>query len=251
MTTAKRQTLSDYLYYSICEGQKEMGPIGYSPLPINLAQASFQQINTLKAADPNVDLAQRSIDTCGNPTFVAGQPTRNYLAEIAPQPPACDQAGQGPCSITTINIANPVRTGPNSGAAAAATPRGSQGGTAGTGGGHSGASTGGSRAASSGGRPGTAGASTGGLTGATPSGFAPLGPGGQATRTVIDPVTGQVTNVPTGAGADVGGVPTELASGRRPVPTMLLGPVALLLLLAALIAPPLVSRRLTGRSGKS
>ncbi len=41
MTTAKRQTLADFLYYSVCEGQKEMGPIGYSPLPVNLVQASF------------------------------------------------------------------------------------------------------------------------------------------------------------------------------------------------------------------
>ena len=43
MTTAKRQTLADFLYYSLCQGQAEMGPIGYSPLPINLVQASFAQ----------------------------------------------------------------------------------------------------------------------------------------------------------------------------------------------------------------
>ena len=61
MTTAKRQTLADFLYYSVCEGQKEMGPIGYSPLPINLVQASFSQINTLKEADPKVDLTERSV----------------------------------------------------------------------------------------------------------------------------------------------------------------------------------------------
>jgi phosphate transport system substrate-binding protein len=52
MTTAKRQTLADFLYYSICQGQKEMGPIGYSPLPINLVQAGFEQIAKLKTADP-------------------------------------------------------------------------------------------------------------------------------------------------------------------------------------------------------
>ena len=246
MTTAKRQTLSDYLYYSICEGQKEMGPIGYSPLPINLAQASFEQINTLKKADPNVDLTKRSIDTCGNPTFVAGQPTRNYLAEIAPQPPACDQAGQGPCSVTTIIIANPVRTGPNAGRAPAATPAG---GTAGAGGGGGGGSTAGSGASGSGGTTGTTGGGTGGLTGSTPSGAVALG--SQATKKVVDPVTGQVTNVAAGGGTDAAGVPTELAAGRRPVPTALLGPLAVLLLLAALIAPPLVSRRLANPAGRS
>jgi phosphate transport system substrate-binding protein len=97
MTTAKRQTITDFLYYSICEGQKEMGPIGYSPLPINLVQAGFDQIGKLKTADPGVDLTQRSVATCNNPTFIAGQPTRNHLAEIAPLPPSCDKTGQGPC----------------------------------------------------------------------------------------------------------------------------------------------------------
>ena len=98
MTTAKRQTLADYLYYSICQGQAEMGPIGYSPLPINLVQASFNQTAKLKVADPNVDLTKRDVTTCNNPTFVKGNPKRNYLAEIAPQPPACDKAGAGPCT---------------------------------------------------------------------------------------------------------------------------------------------------------
>ncbi|MEY2424786.1 MAG: phosphate transport system substrate-binding protein [Actinomycetota bacterium] len=97
MTTAKRQTLADFLYYGICDGQKEMGPIGYSPLPVNLVTAGFEQVAKLREADPNVDLTSRDVSTCHNPTFIAGQPNRNYLAEVAPQPPACDQRGQGPC----------------------------------------------------------------------------------------------------------------------------------------------------------
>jgi phosphate transport system substrate-binding protein len=120
MTTAKRQTITDFLYYSICEGQKEMGPIGYSPLPINLVQAGFEQIGKLKTADPAVDLSQRSVTTCNNPTFIAGQPTRNHLAEIAPLPPACDKVGQGPCG-TGATATVSVRTG-NSGAPTSATP---------------------------------------------------------------------------------------------------------------------------------
>ncbi len=110
MSTAKRQSLVDYLYYSVCQGQKAMGPIGYSPLPINLVQASFDQTNKLKTADPDVDVNQRDASSCSNPTFVAGQPSRNYLAEIAPQPPDCDRAGAGPCggaADEAIN-ANPV-----------------------------------------------------------------------------------------------------------------------------------------------
>jgi phosphate transport system substrate-binding protein len=122
MTTAKRQTLADYLYYSVCEGQAEMGPIGYSPLPINLVQASFQQVGVLKQADPGVDLSQRNVTTCHNPTFVAGQPNRNYLAEIAPQPPPCDRFGAGPCGdnegiVNTNPTESKVQTsGPSSSA---------------------------------------------------------------------------------------------------------------------------------------
>ena len=98
MTTAKRQTLADFIHYSICEGQAEMGPIGYSPLPVNLVKASFSQVGALKTADPNVDISSTNVSNCHNPTFVPGQPSRNYLAQIAPHPLSCDKLGQGPCT---------------------------------------------------------------------------------------------------------------------------------------------------------
>ncbi len=98
ITTAKRQSIADFEYYSICQGQKEIGPIGYSPLPVNLVEAGFGQIQKLQQADPGVDLTSMNIDTCDNPTFVEGQPDTNYLATIAPMPPACDQVGAGPCA---------------------------------------------------------------------------------------------------------------------------------------------------------
>jgi phosphate transport system substrate-binding protein len=97
-TTSKRQALADFAYYGICQGQKEIGPIGYSPLPVNLVQAAFGQIQELQAADPAVDLANLNILTCDNPTFVLGNPNANYLAQIAPLPPACDHVGAGPCA---------------------------------------------------------------------------------------------------------------------------------------------------------
>jgi phosphate ABC transporter phosphate-binding protein len=110
MTTAKRQTLADYIGYSICEGQGEMGPIGYSPLPINLVQASFNQVSALKSADRNVDLSQRNVSSCNNPTFVKGNPRLNHLAQIAPAPPLCDKTGQGPCTGNEgIINANPLK----------------------------------------------------------------------------------------------------------------------------------------------
>jgi len=96
--TAKRQTLADFLFYSVCEGQAQIGPVGYSALPLNLVQASFEQVGKLKAADPKVDLTNRSVTSCNNPTFTKGNLAHNHLADIAPNPPSCDQAGQGPCA---------------------------------------------------------------------------------------------------------------------------------------------------------
>jgi phosphate transport system substrate-binding protein len=101
MTTAKRQTLADFTYYSLCEGQSKAGPYGYSPLPLNLVQAGFQQIAKLKAADPAVDLTNRTVTSCHNPTFVAGNLSKNHLADIAPKPAACDKVGAGPCGTAT------------------------------------------------------------------------------------------------------------------------------------------------------
>jgi ABC-type phosphate transport system substrate-binding protein len=97
-TSGKRQSIADFEYYSICQGQSQIGAIGYSPLPVNLVEAAFSQIQKLQQADPNVDLTNLNIQTCNEPTFVPGQPTTNYLTTIAPQPPACDAQGAGPCA---------------------------------------------------------------------------------------------------------------------------------------------------------
>ena len=95
MTKAKSQSLADFLYHSICQGQRGIGPIGYSPLPVNLVQAGFEQISKLTAF--GATMKDRNVGTCDNPTFVKGQPSKNYLAQIAPQPPACSKVGQDPC----------------------------------------------------------------------------------------------------------------------------------------------------------
>jgi phosphate transport system substrate-binding protein len=39
------------------------------------------------------------VTTCHNPTFDAAHPTENLLAQIAPQPLACQKAGAGPCGV--------------------------------------------------------------------------------------------------------------------------------------------------------
>ncbi len=132
ITTAKRQSIADFEYYSICQGQKEIGPIGYSPLPVNLVEAGFGQIAKLQQADPGVDLTERNVDTCNNPTFVLGQPDENYLAQIAPLPPACDHTGAGPCAdgITPNGIGStPTSSGTYPGVTATSAAGGSSAGT--------------------------------------------------------------------------------------------------------------------------
>jgi ABC-type phosphate transport system substrate-binding protein len=128
ITTGKRQALADFGYYSICQGQKEIGPIGYSPLPVNLVEAGFGQLQKLQAVDPAVDLTNLNILTCNNPTFVLGQPNTNYLATIAPLPPPCDQVGTGPCAAGVTP--NGIGATPTSSGVVAGAGGGASGGTA-------------------------------------------------------------------------------------------------------------------------
>lgn len=115
MTTAKRQTLTDFMFYSLCEGQSKAGKYGYSPLPLNLVQAGFSQLKKLSTADPKVNFKGRDVTKCNNPTFVKGSLSSNKLAQIAPQPAACDKAGAGPCTAGTGTA--PTTTGEAAGGA--------------------------------------------------------------------------------------------------------------------------------------
>ena len=220
MTTAKRQTLADYLYYSICQGQGEVGPIGYSSLPINLVEAGFAQIGLLGTADPKVVLENENVSTCNNPTFVAGAPTVNHLAQIAPQPNACDKVGAGPCIAGTAT-AQTLTGGSGSGGGGAAAAAG-------------GAAAGGGGAAASGAGTGatanTSDAATGGDVG---------GGGG------VDPVTGETAG--TNAVVNVNGQPTTLAASSVGGSNVVLALLAALLFLLVLIAPVLVARALSER----
>jgi hypothetical protein len=225
MSTAKRQTLVDYLYYSICDGQKEMGPIGYSPLPINLVQASIDQIGKLKASDPGVDVTSRDIASCNNPTFVAGHPERNYLAEIAPQPDPCDQAGQGPCTDSKVVLVLP-NTGPGGGGSSSSSA--GQGPTAGSAAGSTGSSAGGAAGTAKGA---TARGSAAGKATAGPGGSSQAaGPGGNASGTASAAPVASRTFIADGPPATV---PYRSAAASR-----LLGVLAAILLLIVLVAPP-------------
>lgn len=219
MTTAKRQSLADFLYYSLCAGQTKAGPYGYSPLPSNLVQAGFQQIALLQKADPNVDLTNRDVRSCNNPTFDGKDLSSNKLAKIAPMPAACDKQGAGPCGTATGT--NTPSTDGGSGSS------GSTGGTT-----------------AGGGTTGGAGGGSGGV--AAPG--APPGSGGAPAA--IDPVTGEaIAPASATTGGDVYADPSTVLSADRPGDTRAFGWLSGALLLALVLLPGLYVASMRRRLG--
>ena len=158
-TEAKGKSVGAFAYYAMCQAQQQSASLGYSPMPINLVQASFDQI----AKVPGVVVQDINIASCKNPTFAADG--SNLLADNAPQPQACDkQGGTTQCPNGTGGLGN-VPTAVSGGEAAgggAATGGAATGGAATGGAATGGAATGG---AATGGAA-TGGAATGGGTAA-------------------------------------------------------------------------------------
>jgi phosphate ABC transporter phosphate-binding protein len=91
-TEAKGRSLSAFTYYAMCQGQNQSASLGYSPMPINLVNASFEQIRKV----PGAEVQSINVQTCNNPTF--SPDGRNLLAENAPFPSECDKVGVSQCS---------------------------------------------------------------------------------------------------------------------------------------------------------
>ena len=89
---AKGRTLGAFAYYAMCQAQQQSASLGYSPMPINLVQASFDQIRKI----PGVEVQDINIAECNNPTF--SPDGTNLLATNAPQPQECDRQGAQPVS---------------------------------------------------------------------------------------------------------------------------------------------------------
>jgi phosphate transport system substrate-binding protein len=109
MTVPKRQTLADFLSYSLCTGQRLAGPYGYSPLPLNLVKAAFGQLEKLgpsaqggAVSGVHIKNPSANLATCNNPTFVKGDLGANHLAQVAPMPLACQKATSAPCGDGTM-----------------------------------------------------------------------------------------------------------------------------------------------------
>jgi phosphate transport system substrate-binding protein len=117
-SAAKRQTLADFLSYALCTGQSKAGPYGYSPLPLNLVQAAFGQVEDLgPAATPspvpgvNIKNPSDNLASCDNPTFVKGNLAANHLAQIAPMPLPCQKATAQPCGDDQTPPGTPAGNG--------------------------------------------------------------------------------------------------------------------------------------------
>ncbi|MFI1768666.1 phosphate ABC transporter substrate-binding protein PstS [Streptomyces sp. NPDC020800] len=220
-TPIKGRTLGAFSYYFMCQGQQQAPQLGYSPLPINLVRAGFDQIRRI----PGVQAQNINIRRCNNPTFTPSG--RNRLAETAPYPKPCDKKGAAPCTT-------------GSGGA-----KSGSGGDGGQGGGAAGGSTGGGTSAAGG-------SGTGG-----PGGSSTGGSGGPS----VDPDTGQTLapGGSSGGGAGAGGTvtggtvalaqPVAVATGHGWTGTQTLMLLAAFLVLGLLLLPSVVSRLVGSRSG--
>jgi phosphate transport system substrate-binding protein len=176
----KGRTLAEFTYYAMCQAQQQSASLGYSPLPVNLVTASFDQI----AKIPGAEVQNINVQSCNNPTFSPSG--ENLLAANAPQPQQCDKQGATQCATGTGGL-QAVETPTAAPAGGGATSGAATGGGATTGGGTStggGATTGGGSAS---GATTTGGAATGTATDGT--GAVDTGTGAP-TDTTCDPDTG-------------------------------------------------------------
>jgi len=93
--TAKGRTLGAFTYYAMCQAQQQSASLGYSPIPVNLVNAAFDQIRKI----PGVETQAVDATKCNNPTF--SPDGTNLLAKNAPFPQDCDKQGASQCATGT------------------------------------------------------------------------------------------------------------------------------------------------------
>ncbi|MEZ0064050.1 phosphate ABC transporter phosphate-binding protein [Streptacidiphilus sp. MAP12-20] len=207
-STDKGRTLGAFSYFFMCQGQQQAPNLGYSPLPINLVQAGFDQIRRI----PGVQAQSINIQGCNNPTFSSDG--TNRLASTAPMPSQCDKIGVTQCNTGSGGAKGTTTpTGNTSG--------GSTGGTGGAGG-----------TAGSNGSNGTNGAG-GGSAGSTSGG-------------TVNPDTGQGGGSGGGSGTTVLANPVSVAASSGWGQSQTLMALAAFSLLFLVLAPAAVARFIQG-----
>lgn len=224
VTAAKGATLAWLSHNAVCEWQRDMGNLGYSPLPMNLVLAGLDQITHIPGIDAATSGAiastrkgvlQGGTNPCNNPTFKPGDSVdQNVLVETAPFPAGCDAACQKDWTgRDTATASGPKyqNTSKNAGGGAAAGGGGKGGGSA--------------KAPSDAAAP-TASAASGGAK-------------------TCDPDTGACTDASTVVAAGAAkAVPLVVSADNGWAGPQTLMVLAGLLTFAFLLAPPVVSRLL-------
>ena len=222
-STDKGRTLGAFGYYFLCQGQQQAKALGYSPLPINLVQAGFTQVRRI----PGVNVQSINIRSCNNPTFSTNG--SNTLANTAPYPPACDQAGATQCTSGT------------GGARRTSTPASNHG-SSGNGNNNNGGTgtnnNGGNGGSNNNGNSGN-GTNNNGTSG--PKTSSPNQPG------AVDPDTGQSIAAGNGGGGDAAAIPVDLTAANGTGVQTALMIVGGTLLGGLAIVPPLLARSLDNR----
>jgi phosphate ABC transporter phosphate-binding protein len=232
--TDKGQTLSEFAYYFLCEGQQQADALGYSPLPINLVQAGVDQVAKIPGSTHKLN--RDNLAGCHNPTV--SPDGGNLIAQTAPQPNPCDLKGASTqCAAGTGGAKTPTQTTGGTNSIGGTNDTGGTNTTGGT------DSTGGTN--TTGGTDSTGGTNTTGGTNAT-------GGDSGTGSSQVDPNTGQVIDGTTSANGSnssgVSAVPVsvDVADNRR---QMALASLAVILLLALVLGPPLVARSMRNRAG--
>jgi phosphate transport system substrate-binding protein len=259
-STAKGKTLAAFSYYAMCQGQQESAALGYSPMPVNLVQASFDQIKKI----PGAVVQNISIQSCNNPTFSPTSP--NLLAQTAPQPQGCDKQGPTQCSSGTGG-ASKTSTANSSGSGGSGSSSGSSGSGSGSGSGRS-TGRGGSAAVAGatgasvgrgGSSTGTGGSRSSGGAGGTGTGTSGAGSAGSgsAASAACDPSTGNCSsNDPTQANntgnsssgsQSAAATPYTVATAKGWSGTQTLMLLIAVLLLGLVVAPGITARWLAKR----
>jgi ABC-type phosphate transport system substrate-binding protein len=117
------RSLSTYIDFYLCQGQRQAAALGYSPLPINLVTGAFLQVNKIPGTigAPNID----NYGACNNPTFVNGQ---DSLVKNAPYPGKCAKAGEPlSCTAASAPAATAATSSPSPGASRKSTGTASAG----------------------------------------------------------------------------------------------------------------------------
>jgi ABC-type phosphate transport system substrate-binding protein len=254
-TEDKGKTLGAFSYYALCQAQQQSASLGYSPMPVNLVEAGFEQI----AKVPGVITQDIDITKCNNPTF--SPDGTNLLAKNAPQPQACDKQGVTMCPNGTAGLSNvPTAVAGGTTGGGGATPTTVASGAPG-GGGATPTTLAGSAPPAGGTTPGAPTPATlpGGAPATTVAGVAvdpntdPGTPTGCDPDTglcdavaVVDPSTGQPSDV--ASAAPVGPVlPTTLDSSNASGTTLALVVLVIILMLALVVVPALSWRYFSER----